>query len=164
MNWLDISIVVVIAWGTRYGWRQGLARELCHTGAALAALVLAWRYASPLAEASARYVALSPAVARFALFCGLLLGVTLLGHCVSSYVERLVVRLHPGLDRWGGGVLGAVKCLLVVTALVVASARLPWAAAQAAVGQSALALHLLSVAPVLYEGIRTILPAAPGAL
>lgn len=162
MNWLDLVIIAALGWGARTGWRRGLAEELCHTGAAFAALVLAWHYAAPLSASVVRHVALNPAVAWLFLFLGLLVGVTLLGHVALPYLRRLFLRLHPGLDRWGGGILGTGKSLLFATVLVVFSARLPWAFAQSAVGQSALALQILSAAPALYEVVRMTLPETSG--
>lgn len=162
MNWLDVFILAALSWGAYNGWHCGFARELCHTGAALAALVLAWRYTAPLTESVVRHVAVSPIVAWTVLFIGVLLGVTFMGHMVLTYLQRFFARLHPPLDRWGGGVFGTLKTLLVVTVLVVFAARLPWAVAQNAVGESLLALHMLSVAPALYEVVRVVLPGMSG--
>lgn len=164
MNGLDWLIVFGLAWGGWSGWRRGFVREVCQTGFALIALVVAFQYSDVLADAVSLHLSLSPSVLRGISFLMLLVGVAALGYALEPALLRAVHRLQGGLrvQRWGGLLVGTVKALVLALVIVVAVSQLPWRTGQRLIGDSVAAIQLLRMAPGLFGAVREVAPLYPG--
>ncbi len=118
---LDLAVIVLVTLFTLFGVVSGLLLQGLRFASAVIAGIVAFSFTAPVVHAWPGPVPSNPAV-RNALFPALVFGATYL---VLSILSRLLVHLarkaSPGLtvsDRLLGGIVGALKGLLLSWALV----------------------------------------------
>ena len=120
MNWLDIVIVLVLAFSTLHSLRKGFSREVIGLGASVLALVLAMWFYGLAGSFVAPYVD-SPRVANLLGFILVVVGVLLCGSMLSWIVSRFLRTVGLSFfDRLLGGAFGLVRGLLILIALLTA--------------------------------------------
>ena len=120
MNWLDIVILVIVAWSVLAAFRKGLAREILGLASVVLALLLALWFYGTAAAWLAPYLSSRP-LANAAGFAAVFLGVMLLG-AAAGYVLGRFLRV-TGLsivDHALGAAFGVLRGALIAIALVMA--------------------------------------------
>lgn len=158
MNWLDITLGLIILLSVVAGLRKGLSREIIGLAAALLGLILAiWFYRA--AGARLEHYVSSQWLASLGGFLLIFFGVLILGAVLSALVGGLLktVGLSP-IDRLLGACFGLARGLLfcfgTVTLLI---AFLPSRNA----GQLPEAVLQSRMAPYLIELSHVVAPLAP---
>lgn len=120
MNWLDIVLLIVLAWSVAASFRKGLTREILGLASAVLALLLAlWFYGSAGAL-FAPYVN-SHAVANLLGFLAVFAGVMLLGSLVSFIIGKFLrVTGLSIVDHLLGAAFGALRATLIAVVLIMA--------------------------------------------
>lgn len=137
INWLDLSLIVLVTYFTVMGWRRGLVRQFFDFMGIFAAYFIALRYGGAFILWLDRYLPLArwfPAWFNTPLRDGIILGdvlARLLGFLVLFIVVRTLLNIFsevlsgicslPLLGTFnglGGLALGAVKGVLIVLILV----------------------------------------------
>lgn len=159
MNWLDIIIGLILIVSVIAALLNGLSREFVHLLALAVGIVGGMWWYGPVAERLEPYLG-SERVAEFAAFALILVAALIAGAVAGRLLAKMLgwVGLR-WFDRLLGGAFGALRGLLLTTALilaivafgpvqgserVVAESRLaPWVlfAAQAAVGLAPKSFH-----------------------
>jgi membrane protein required for colicin V production len=120
MNWLDIVILVIVAWSVLAAFRKGLVREIVGLVSVVAALLLALWFYGTAAAWFAPYLSSRP-LANAAGFAAVFLGVMLLGATTSYVIGRLLkVTGLSIVDHALGAAFGVLRGALVAIALVMA--------------------------------------------
>ncbi len=120
MNWLDIVLLLLIVLSTVASFRKGFSREVIGLAAVFIALLCGLWFYGTAGAFLLPYVS-SPAVAHFAGFLIILIGIMILGGLVSLIVNRFIRTVGlSGFDRLLGGVFGLVRGVLVAVALIMA--------------------------------------------
>jgi membrane protein required for colicin V production len=120
MNWLDILLIVILAYAVAKSFWLGFSREAIGLAASIAALLLGiWFYGSA-GEWLLPYVS-SRGVANFCGFIIVFAGVLVVGSLGARLVNKAVKAAGLSwFDRMLGAAFGAVKGLLIAAALVMA--------------------------------------------
>ena len=120
MNWLDIVILVIVAWSVAIAFRKGLVREILGLASVILALLLGLWFYGTAAAWLAPYLSSRP-LANAAGFMAVFLGVMLLG-AVASYVIGKFLRVTglSMLDHALGAAFGVLRGVLIAIALVMA--------------------------------------------
>lgn len=162
MNWLDLSIVLGLIWSAWAGMKRGFIRDLCHTGAALLALWLAYRFTGPWSVSLTKHFAIAPRIAQTITFGAVLFGIAALGYAFEPLLSRLTQSVRGGatFNRWAGCCAGAIKGIALTMLIVVGASQMPWHVAQRTIGESAFAIQILRAAPAIYDNVSQILPAS----
>ncbi len=149
MNWLDVAIVLTVAWFAFNAFRAGLIREVVTLGGLVLGIVLAGLYYDSLAQEVLLFV--DNEVAARALGFVLLLGsVFLMGQLLAFLLRGMASLLMLGwADQLLGLAFGVAKGLLLVQALLVLFVTYPQLGLDRAVDESALGRHFLDAAPPL---------------
>ncbi len=120
MNWLDIVLVVVLAFSTLRSFRKGFSREIVGLVAALLALVLAMWFYGQAGAFVAPYLG-SAVLANLAGFLLVVVGViaagSLLGWIVSRFLRTVGLSFF---DRLLGAAFGLIRGFLIAVALLTA--------------------------------------------
>ncbi|MGA3096388.1 MAG: CvpA family protein [Bryobacteraceae bacterium] len=120
MNWLDIVILVIVAWSVAIAFRKGLVREVLGLASVILALFLGLWFYGTAAAWLAPYLSSRP-LANAAGFLVVFIGVLLIG-AVASYIIGKFLRV-TGLsivDHALGAAFGVVRGILIAIALVMA--------------------------------------------
>ncbi|MDI3280642.1 MAG: CvpA family protein [Bacillota bacterium] len=163
LNWLDLSILLVLGYLTLKGFWRGLVREVLDLAGVVLLMGLGFHYAAAVGEAlRARWGAYLHLADSFWILVGFLAiaaGVALLIALVNQLWD-MMAELAPLslLNRLAGAAFGLVKGALIVTLLVWVLARLPLAAAQQALATSRLAPTFLAAAPLLSGELERLVP------
>jgi membrane protein required for colicin V production len=118
MNWLDIVVLVIVAWSVAIAFRKGLVREILGLATVVLALLLGLWFYGTAAAWLAPYLS-SRSLANAGGFAAVFLGVMLLG-AAANYVIGKFLRI-TGLsmvDHALGAVFGALRGALIAIALV----------------------------------------------
>ena len=118
MNWLDIVLLLILAWSIAASFRKGLTREIVGLASVILALLLGLWFYGTAAGLLAPYLSSRP-LANFAGFSIVFVGVMLLGAVVSHVLGRFwkVTGLSI-VDHALGAAFGAVRGILVAVALI----------------------------------------------
>lgn len=155
MNWLDLAILLTVAWFTIAGATAGLAREVVTLLALLLGLVVAGLFAGNLAD-DVGIVVENRAWAEIVAFALIALAVFGAGQIAAILLKGPSQTLALGrLNHGGGLVLGFLKGALLVQAALILFARYHIPALVDALDGSFLTPFFLDGAPVLL----TLLPA-----
>ena len=120
MNWLDIVILVIVAWSVVIAFRKGLVREILGLASVVAALLLGFWFYGTAAAWLAPYLSSRP-LANAAGFMVVFLGVLLLGAVVSYVLGRFLrVTGLSMVDHALGAAFGVLRGALIAIALVMA--------------------------------------------
>ena len=155
MHWLDLAIVVVIAWFTYRAFAIGLIREVITTAALILGAVLAGRFYGEL-SADIAFAVGDEAWRDFIAFVSIFAGVVVIGYIGASLLRRAASMLMLGaFDRMGGAAFGFAKGFLLVEAALFAIITFPVSDALTAGVDASL------LAPVFIEGIPVLLALLP---
>lgn len=149
MNWLDIVLIVIIAWSVLAGLARGLARVVVGIGATILAIILAaWFYGS-VGAIFQEYVS-SRSVANIIGFLIIFIGVLVIGSLIGVMLAKLFKWVGLGwLDRLLGGAVGLLRGVVVAIVLImVLMAFTPKPPPQSVVN-SRLAPYVIDAASVL---------------
>ena len=114
MNWIDIIILVALAWAVWNGWKRGMTLQICTLAGIVAGVWVAARYGYQLGQAL--HVPFEFAAATgFAL---LLLGVMILVAVISRGLRRIFNFAGLGtLDIALGVLFSCIKMLVILCAV-----------------------------------------------
>lgn len=123
MNWLDISLLVLLALAAFAGWRRGVVRTAVMAGGAVAGVYLAGRLSGPLAE---RLTFLTqPDVARFLAFALVFVAVLAASAFLGGLLKRMLNLLFLGwVDNLAGAAAGFLTAVVVLTGVIVSAGSL----------------------------------------
>jgi len=148
MNWLDIVIIVGLAFFTFAGLRAGLIRERFALAGLLVGVVVAGQYYSTVAF-YLDFVG-NKQIAQVLAFLAIFFVITALAHLLSSLIQRIASILLLGwVDHLAGAVFGFTKAGLIFEFIVIAFARFPMLGMGGAVSGSFIARVLLDSLPFL---------------
>ena len=123
MNWLDLVILLVIAWFTIAGATAGLLRELVTLIALLAGTVLAGAFYDNLA-ADILVMVDNERTARVASFFAIFLAVFGAGQIAAVLLREVALTLALGpLNHAGGLIIGLLKGVIIIEAALFVFAR-----------------------------------------
>jgi len=166
-TWLDAVWIILIGALVVRGFLRGLLQEALEVGGLAVALYGGLRLFRPLGGWILDRVPTLPREAALAIAFGLVVAVVLTaGEVLAGMVVPLAGRSpFSWADSLGGAVLGAVKGLAVVAALVVLVAGLPPGDLQDELSDSVISREMRALVPPLWEEIRQafpdLLPALP---
>jgi membrane protein required for colicin V production len=120
MNWLDLVLGIILAASVVASYRKGISREIIGLASVVLGLLLGcWFYGSVAGYLQA-YLS-SRALANFAGFLIVFVGVVILGAIVSAIVGKfLKVTGLSFFDHLLGAVFGIVRGVLIAAAVVMA--------------------------------------------
>ncbi len=163
MNWLDILIIIGMAWFTFTGLTAGLIREIASAAGLILGVIVAGRYYSALGE---KLVFISnDEAAKIVAFLVILLAIAVAAHLLARLLRRIASLLLLGwADRLGGAVFGFGKAFVLAEVILIVFAKFPFLAMGDAISQSRLAPvflrylpFLLSVLPPEFDIVREFL-------
>jgi membrane protein required for colicin V production len=120
MNWLDIVLLLILAWSVAASLRKGLTREILGLATVVLALLLALWFYGTAGSSLAPYVS-SRSLANLGGFLAVFAGVMLLGSLVGFILGKFLRVTGLSLvDRLLGAAFGAVRGTLVAIVLIMA--------------------------------------------
>jgi len=149
MNWLDIVIVLVIAFFASTAFRAGLIREVVTLASVVVGVVIAGIFYDDLARDVLTFID-DRKTALVVSFLVLLGAVYLAGQLVAVMLKQAAALLFLGwADHAGGALFGLIKGLIVVEVLLVLLVTFPRLGLKGDIDGSALASVFLDAAPLL---------------
>ncbi len=149
MNWLDIVIVLVIAFFAISAFRAGLIREVVTLVSVAVGVVVAGLFYDDLARDVLVFID-NEKTALIVGFLILLGAVYLAGQLIAVMLKQAASLLLLGwADRAGGALFGLIKGLIVVEVLLVLLVTYPQLGLKSDIDGSALASVFLDAAPLL---------------
>jgi len=148
MNWLDIVIVLVVAFFAATAFSAGLIRELVILVSAVVGVVVAGLFYDDLARDVLVFID-NKDTANIVAFLVLLGAIYLAGQLIAIMLKQVAAVLLLGwADRLGGALFGLLKGLVVVEVLLIAFVTFD-VGLDDAIEDSGLASVFLDVASVL---------------
>ncbi len=149
MNWLDIVIVLVIAFFASSAFRAGLIREVVTLVSVAVGVVVAGLLYDDLARDVLVFID-NEKTALIVGFLVLLGAVYLAGQLVAVMLKQAAALLFLGwADHAGGALFGLIKGLIVVEVLLILLVTYPQLGLKGDIDGSALASVFLDAAPLL---------------
>ena len=149
MNWLDIVIVLVIAFFAISAFRSGLIREVVTLVSVAVGVVVAGLFYDDLARDVLVFID-NEKTALIVGFLVLLGAVYLAGQLVAVMLKQAASLLFLGwADHAGGALFGLIKGLIVVEVLLILLVTYPQLGLKGDIDGSALASVFLDTAPLL---------------
>jgi membrane protein required for colicin V production len=139
MNWLDVVIVLVIAFFAVTAFRAGLIREVVTLFSVIVGVVVASIFYDDLAGDVLFFID-DEKTARLVSFLILLGAIYLVGQLVAIMLKQVAAVLFLGwADRIGGGLFGLLKGLIIVEVLLIVFVTFPRLGLDGAIDGSAIA-------------------------
>jgi membrane protein required for colicin V production len=149
MNWLDIAIVLVVAFFVTTAFSAGLIRELVTLASVVIGVVVAGQFHDDLARDVLVFID-DETAAKAIGFLVLLGAIFLAGQLIAIMLKQVAAILLLGwADRLGGGLFGLLKGLIVVEALLILFVTYPQLGLDDSIEDSGVASVFLDVASVL---------------
>ncbi len=149
MNWLDIVIVLVIAFFAISAFRAGLIREVVTLVSVAVGVVVAGLFYDDLARDVLVFID-NEKTALIVAFLVLLGAVFLAGQLVAVMLKQAAALLFLGwADHAGGALFGLIKGLIVVEVLLILLVTYPQLGLKGDIDGSAFASVFLDTAPLL---------------
>ena len=149
MNWLDIVIILALAWFTFVAFTAGLVREVVTLIATFLAIVVAGLYYDNLAQDVLVFIDNRDA-ANVIAFLILLGSIFFMGQLLAFLLRRVVSLLMLGwADHLAGAGFGFLKGLLIVQILLILFVTFPQFGLDDAIDSSAFASFFLDATPFL---------------
>jgi membrane protein required for colicin V production len=120
MNWLDIVVLLIVAWSVFTAFRKGLVREILGVASVVLALLLGLWFYGTAAAWLAPYLSsrsLANAVGFLAVFLGITLLSAVAGHVIAKFLRVTGLSM---VDHALGAAFGALRGALIAIALVMA--------------------------------------------
>lgn len=115
MNWMDAIFFGLVLIAGFIGFRKGLVRIMVITAAYLSGIAAAITLAPQAAEFTARWIKISPVLARAAAMVLVFLLVSLLVRGIGLLLEKITRAALPGFDKTAGLLLGLVLAGILIT-------------------------------------------------
>jgi len=148
MNWLDIVIILIIAFFAATAFSAGLIRELVTLVSAVVGIVVAGLFYDDLARDVLVFID-NKDTANIVAFLMLLGAIYLAGQLIAIMLKQVTAILLLGwADRLGGALFGLLKGLVVVEVLLIAFVTFD-VGLDDAIEDSGLASVFLDAIPVL---------------
>lgn len=166
-TWLDALWVVLIGALLLRGFLRGLVQEALEVAVLALALYGGLRLYRPLGEGILRRLTVLPREAAYAIAFGVVAAAVLVAGATLTGMLGHLARHSPlsWADSLGGALVGAVKGLGIVAALVVIVAGLPPGDLRDELSDSFISRELRSLLPPLWDEMRQafpeLLPALP---
>ena len=146
MSWLDIVILVLIAFPTLIGLRIGIIKAVLSLAGVIAGVILAGQYYTALAE---KLTFISQAnLAEIAAFAIIMIGVMIIAAVLASLLKWIISAVLLGwVNRLGGAVFGFVLGCIFCGALLAIWTK--FLGIQDPIAESALATLLLDRFPII---------------
>jgi len=149
MNWLDIVIVLVIAFFALSAFRAGLIREVVTLASIVVGVIVAGLFYDNLARDILVFID-DEKTALIVSFLVLLGAVYLAGQLITVMLKQAASLLLLGwADHGGGALFGLLKGLVVVEILLILLVTYPQLGLKSDIDGSALASVFLDAAPLL---------------
>ncbi len=149
MNWLDIVIVLVIAFFAGTAFRSGLIREVVTLLSVIVGVIVASVFYDDLARDVLPFIN-DDKTARLVAFLVLLGAIFLTGQLIAIMLKRVASILFLGwADSIGGGLFGLLKGLIIVEVLLLAFVTFPRLDLDGAIDGSAIASVFLDARPAI---------------
>ncbi len=149
MNWLDIVIVLVIAFFALSAFRAGLIREVVTLASIVVGVIVAGLFYDNLARDILVFID-DEKTALIVSFLVLLGAVYLAGQLIAVMLKQAASLLLLGwADHGGGALFGLLKGLVVVEILLILLVTYPQLGLKSDIDGSALASVFLDAAPLL---------------
>lgn len=160
MNILDFLILLPIAYFGYRGFRNGIISEVLSIIGIILGVFLTFQYMEevssyiqPFFDAEASYV---PFVAALLIFIGTLIVVNLIAHLTQKVLETIHLNF---LNRLAGLAFGALKCGIIISALLLMTAGFGIPSEQTR-KESLSYPHVIYLAPWAYDSVAAIYPGA----
>ncbi len=151
MNWLDVAIVLVIAWFTFAAYGAGIIREVITVIAFVVAVLATGFYYDDLAENVLLFIN-DDIAANVAAFVVLFGSVALGGQLAAILLKHMVSLLRLGwLDHLAGAVFGLLKGLILVEVFLILFTTFPYLGLDSTIRGSAIAPLFLDGGPILLK-------------
>jgi len=148
MNWLDIAIIVAIAWFALAAFSAGILREVVTLAAVLGGAVLAGLFYRSLADDLRPFT--DERTATVIAFLIIFFSVAMMGQLVASLLKGAASAMMLGwLDHLLGGIFGLIKGLAVVELFFILFVTYPSWRLEDAIAGSSLAPFFLKTMPLL---------------
>lgn len=159
-TWLDAIWVIVIAALLLRGFLRGFVQELAEVAVLALAIYAGARLYRPLADWLLTRLPGLPRQAALAAAFGMVGAAVLLAGVVMTGMLTHLARGSPlsWADSLGGALLGAIKGVTVVAALVVLVAGLPPGDLRDELSDSVISRELRAVVPPLWDEVRQAFP------
>jgi membrane protein required for colicin V production len=149
MNWLDIAIVLIVAFFATTAFSAGLIRELVTLVSVVVGVVAAGLFHDDLARDVLVFID-DETAAKAIGFLVLLGAIYLAGQLIAIMLKQVAAALLLGwADRLGGALFGLVKGLVVVEVLLILFVTYPQLGLDEAIEGSGLASVFLDAASAL---------------
>jgi membrane protein required for colicin V production len=149
MNWIDIAIVIIIAFFVISAYSAGLIRELVTLVSVVAGVIVAGLFYDDMARDVLVFID-DEGTARTIGFLILLGAVYLAGQLVAVMLKQVAAILLLGwADRMGGALFGILKGLIVVEVILILLVTYPQLGLDDAIDGSTLGSVFLDAASVL---------------
>jgi len=128
MGYLDIGIVVILAFGLFRGWRTGFIKQATNLAGLVLAFVLAVLFMDSLGLVIETKLMDYPGLGTILAFLGIFIVVKVAFRFLSESAKTFLESLHlGGVDRLAGGLVGSLKACIIISLMLVTGAyfRLP---------------------------------------
>jgi len=149
MNWIDIAIIIIIAFFVISAYSAGLIRELVTLVSVVAGVIVAGLFYDAMARDVLVFID-DEETARAIGFLVLLGAVYLAGQLIAVMLKQTAAVLLLGwADHMGGALFGILKGLIVVEAILILLVTYPQIGLDDAIDRSTLGAVFLDAAAVL---------------
>jgi membrane protein required for colicin V production len=155
MNWLDVVMVIVVAWFTFAAFRAGIIREVVTVAAFVVGVLAAGFYYDDLAENVLLFID-NDTAANVTAFIVLFGAVALAGQLAAILLKQTAGLLRLGwLDHLAGAAFGLLKGLILVEVFLILFTTYPYLGLDDTIRGSA-------IAPLFLDGGPALLKLLPG--
>lgn len=150
MNWVDIAILVALAWFTYTAFHAGFIREVITIFSAVVAVALAGLLYEKLAEDIQQVAVDNLETSEIIAFAVIFGAIILTGQLLAMFLKQAASLLMLGLfDSMGGAFIGLIKGFIFVEIALIAGVTFEDLGVREAILDSAFADFFLKVLPVL---------------
>lgn len=151
MNWLDVAIVIAVAWFTFAAFRAGIIREVVTVIAVVVGVLAAGFYYDDLAENVLLFID-DDTAANVLAFVVLFGAVALGGQLAAFMLKQMAGLLCLGwLDHLAGAAFGLLKGLVLVEVFLILFTTFPYLGLDDTIRGSAIAPLFLEDGPALLK-------------
>lgn len=159
MNWLDITIGVVVIFGAIGGYREGFLMEVISLVAILLGILAGFKFMGmAMVFLDSRFEinqSILPFIAFVTVFVIIVILVSLLGRLIKASISR---SLLGQLDRAMGALVGMVKVLFMISVALWIFDSLELTVFRQSVSNSKIAPWLADVAPSIATWLGDVIP------
>jgi len=125
VEWTDYALLALVAVSALVGLWRGFIKEAFSLAVWIAAFLIAYQFAGPVADMMRNSVDL-PSARHVLAFGGVFITVLVIGGLLTFLAGKLVEKTGlSGSDRLMGGIFGAVRGLVIILMLILAAGFTP---------------------------------------